>query len=201
MIACNSRSFTTTTQRYDSPPKSFTHFDLSTGRARMVDVGFKSSTHRTATASGRIIIPKIAYDLVMSHGPPTGDSGCLRRRKVGMKGDVLGVSQLAGIMACKRTAELIPLCHPLPITHVDVSLTPEVTGEGAGTVYSVKCEATVSCTGKTGVEMEGLTAVSLALLNVWDMLKGVSGKEMVIQDIVVNKKTGGQSGDFLRPLA
>ena len=170
----------------------------------MVDVGTKSSTQRTATASGRILIPKVAHDLVISHGSPTatvGDPEELRnaREKARKKGDVLAVSQLAGIMACKRTAELIPLCHPLPVTYIDVSLTPEVNGDGAGAGYSIRCEATVSCTGKTGVEMEALTAVSVALLNVWDMLKAVAGKEMEIRGIVVNKKFGGKGGDFSRP--
>ena len=168
----------------------------------MVNVGSKSSTQRTATASGRILIPKVAYDLVVSHSSPiTPDSDPEELRKAKekarTKGDVLAVSQLAGIMACKRTAELIPLCHPLPITHIDVLLTAEVNGDGAE--YSVGCEAIVSCTGKTGVEMEALTAVSVALLNVWDMLKAVAGKEMEIQGIIVNKKSGGKGGDFSRP--
>lgn len=170
----------------------------------MVDVGTKPSTQRTATASGRILIPKVAYDLVSHESPTTveGDSEGLRKakEKARKKGDVLAVSQLAGIMACKRTADLIPLCHPLPLTHIDLSLTPEVKNDGTSTMYSVKCEATVSCTGKTGVEMEALTAVSVALLNVWDMLKAVAGRDMVIQGIVVRKKSGGQSGDFSRSL-
>jgi cyclic pyranopterin phosphate synthase len=167
----------------------------------MVDIGSKPSTQRTATASGSILIPKVAYDLVSQGSPATveGDSERLREAK-GKKGDVLAVSQLAGIMACKRTADLIPLCHPLPITHIDLSLTAEVKNNGASKEYSVKCEATVSCTGKTGVEMEALTAVSVALLNVWDMLKAVAGREMVIRGIIVSKKSGGRSGDFSRPL-
>lgn len=169
----------------------------------MVDIGSKPITQRTATANGRILVPKVAYDLVASHGFPTnagGDSEELReaKEKARKKGDVLAVSQLAGIMACKRTAELIPLCHPLPITHVDVSLTPEIKSDGVNTEYTIKCEATVSCTGKTGVEMEALTAASVALLNVWDMLKAVAGREMVIQGVVVSKKSGGRSGDFSR---
>lgn len=169
----------------------------------MADISSKSSTQRIATASGMILVPKVAYDLVMSCGSPTGiggDSAGLQeaKEKARKKGDVLAVSQLAGIMACKRTAELIPLCHPLPITHVDVSLVPKAIGDGVSTEYSIRCEATVSCTGKTGVEMEALTAVSVALLNVWDMLKAVAGKEMEIQGIVVKKKSGGKSGDFSR---
>jgi len=140
----------------------------------------------------------------MSCGSPLvtdGDPEKLRKakEKAHKKGDVLAVSQLAGIMACKRTTELIPLCHPLPITHIDVSLTPEINCHGVGMVYSVRCEATVSCMGKTGVEMEALTAVSVALLNVWDMFKAVAGREMEIQGIVVNRKSGGKSGDFFRP--
>ena len=199
-----SRFFTTTAQQFNAPPRSLTHFDAETGRARMVDVGSKPSTQRTANASGRILIPKVAYDLIAPRGFPTptdSDPEELRKakEKAHKKGDVLAVSQLAGIMACKRTAELIPLCHPLPITHIDVLLAPEVNNGRVGKEYSVRCEATVSCTGKTGVEMEALTAVSVALLNVWDMLKAVAGKEMEIQGIVVNKKSGGKSGDFSRP--
>jgi len=172
----------------------------------MADVGSKPSTQRTATASGRILIPKVAYDLVVSHDSPTtpdSEPEELRKAKVKArrKGDVLAVSQLAGIIACKRTAELIPLCHLIPITHIDVLLTPEIRGGGTSTVYSVRCQATVSCTGKTGVEMEALTAVSVALLNVWDMLKAVAGKDMEIQGVIINKKSGGKSGDFSRPPA
>jgi len=204
MAIYHSRFLTTTARRLDAPPGSLTHFDAETGRARMVDVGSKSNTQRTATASGRILIPKVAYDLVVSHGSLTttdGDPEGLRKakEKARKKGDVLAVSQLAGIMACKRTAELIPLCHPLPITHIDVSLSPEVNGDEIYTEHSIRCEATVSCTGKTGVEMEALTAVSVALLNVWDMLKAVAGEEMEIQAIVVTKKSGGKSGGFSRP--
>jgi len=194
------RFFATAARRFDAPPRLLTHFDAEAGRARMVDVGTKASTQRTATASGRIIIPKVAHDLVMSHDSPiatVSDPEELRKakEKAHQKGAVLAVSQVAGIMACKRTAELIPLCHPLSLTHIDVSLTPGVDGDG---VYSIRCDATVSCTGKTGVEMEALTAVSVALLNVWDMLKAVAGKEMEIRGIVVNKKSGGKSGDFAR---
>jgi len=197
------RLFTTTARRLDGSPRSLTHFDAKTGRAHMVDVSSKSNTQRTATASGRILIPKVAYDLVVSHGsPPTTDDDPVELRsakeRARKKGDVLAVSQLAGIMACKRTAELIPLCHPVPITHIDVSLTPAAHCDGVSVRYSIRCEATVSCTGKTGVEMEALTAASVALLNVWDMLKAVAGREMEIQGVVVNKKSGGKSGDFSR---
>lgn len=171
----------------------------------MVDIASKSNTQRVATASGRIIVPKVAYYLVVSRGSPIAVEGDPQglpeaKEKSRKKGDVLAVSQLAGIMACKRTAELLPLCHPLPITHIEVSLVPEVKNDGVSAEYSIKCEATVSCIGKTGVEMEALTAVSIALLNVWDMLKAVAGKEMEIQGIAVKKKSGGKSGDFSRSL-
>ena len=200
----HTRSFTTTSKRHRAPPGFLTHFDAETGRARMVDVDPKPSTQRVATASGWIRVPKVAYDLVVGHGSPTTveeDSERLRKakEKARRKGDVLAVSQLAGIMACKRTAELIPLCHPLPITHIGLSLTPEIKGDKANAEYGIRSEATVSCTGKTGVEMEALTAVSVSLLNVWDMLKAVAGKEMEINGIVVNSKAGGKSGDFSRP--
>lgn len=203
----------------------------------MVDVGQKNPTRRTATASGRIVIPRIAYQLVTSgevedgaHESPTDAEAVALRKaqeKARMKGNVLTVAQLAGIMGCKRTAELIPLCHPLHLSHIAVTLHPKVdrtrtvsdaskdaVADGAeGTrsdvglgqsferlTYSIVCRATVSCEGKTGVEMEALTAVSVGLLTVWDMLKAVAGKEMIIQDILVEQKAGGQSGGFVRSL-
>jgi GTP 3',8-cyclase len=176
------------------------HFDHLTGRAKVVDVGSKPDTSRMAQASGRIYIPEVAYRLITSHeSGPSLDSSVLVK-KTQMKGDVLAVAQLAGIMACKRTSELIPLCHPLPLSHIEVVLTPELhattIGEPGTHKYSVMCRATASCYGKTGVEMEALTAVSVALLTVWDMLKAVAGKEMMISEISVEKKSGGRSGDF-----
>ena len=136
------------------------------------------------------------------------------KRKARAKGDVLTVAQLAAIMGCKRTAELVPLCHPLQLSHVAVRLYPELRrpagaapeGEraceqdahGGRSPYSVLCVATVTCEGKTGVEMEALTAVSVGLLTVWDMLKVVAGKEMVIGEVLVERKAGGKSGDFVR---
>lgn len=202
----------------------------------MVDVSSKEPTKRTATATGRIFIPKLAYDLVTTTYPTSGTTqtsseplSTLEKAKVKArsKGDVLTTAQLAGIMGCKRTSDLIPLCHPLQLSHVSVTLKPEVHrsssgssgqegGQGANSIddsdvgsvcqqrgverviYSIVCRAEVSCEGKTGVEMEALTAVSVALLTVWDMLKAVAGKEMLIGDVVVLRKEGGKSGDFLR---
>lgn len=147
----------------------------------MVDISQKSITQRAATARGRICLPAHAFILVTQH------SGAERRAF--SKGDPLVVAQLAGVMAAKRTSDLIPLCHSaLPITQVDVVLTPD------STTNSVRCDATVRCVGRTGVEMEALTAVSVALLTVWDMVKAVAGQEMVIEDVKVVRKEGGKSG-------
>lgn len=206
-----------------------THIDAS-GHASMVDVSAKAPSTRTATARGRIHIPQAAYELITeprrdeptaARAPAAPPASALEtaKRKARAKGDVLTVAQLAGIMGCKRTAELIPLCHPLALSHIAVSLHPEAAREerageparAAGPAlpegsdaaqapmrYSIVCVATVTCEGKTGVEMEALTAVSVGLLTVWDMLKAVAGKEMVISDIAVIEKRGGKSGDFRR---
>ncbi|KAI0034000.1 hypothetical protein K488DRAFT_77561 [Vararia minispora EC-137] len=201
------------------PSSPLTHID-ERGRPSMVDVSRKSSTSRNATARGRIYLPRTAYELITppstspdsDRHPGSGRPALEKaREKARAKGDVLTVAQLAAIMACKRTAELIPLCHPLSLTHVAVSLTPEEhvherpaadTGDAHGGThtheYSVLCTATVRCSGQTGVEMEALTAVSVGLLTVWDMLKAVAGREMVISDIVVSHKSGGKGGDFVR---
>ncbi|KAK7695024.1 hypothetical protein QCA50_002212 [Cerrena zonata] len=197
----------------------------------MVNVSGKANTKRSATASGRIHIPKVAYNLIAFPGVPDDTSDVnfnksatqIGTEKARSKGNVLTVAQLAAIMGCKRTSELIPLCHPLSLSHIAVSLrleasrpttqqqSPELVGSSEfGTVsrdlnledrspYSIVCEATVSCEGKTGVEMEALTAVSVGLLTVWDMLKAVAGREMVIGDIFIQRKEGGKSGDFVRP--
>jgi molybdenum cofactor biosynthesis protein MoaC len=171
----------------------------------MVDVGSKDTTRRSATASGRIYIPKSAYDLITGLGDSSGANEAFRKAR--SKGDVLTVAQLAAIMGCKRTPDLIPLCHPLQISNVSVTLTPErdmrqvsPPRDQSSLTYSIKCTATVACEGKTGVEMEALTAVSVGLLTVWDMLKAVAGKEMTIGEIMVTHKTGGKSGDFTRDL-
>ncbi|KAE9409107.1 molybdenum cofactor biosynthesis prote [Gymnopus androsaceus JB14] len=156
------------------------------GRASMVDVSDKSITKRSATATGRIFIPLLAYELVTASYPSKAS-------------DTLTVAQLAAIMGSKKTSDLIPLCHPLPLTNVQVNLTCETVQDLQGTTrYSIACRATVTCEGKTGVEMEALTAVSVGLLTVWDMLKAVAGKEMVIGEILVSEKSGGKSGGFCR---
>jgi cyclic pyranopterin phosphate synthase len=141
----------------------------------MVDVSPKAETARTATARGRIVMAPETLLLI-------------REGRAG-KGDVLGVARLAGIMAAKRTSDLIPLCHPLMISKVSVDLEPE--GDDA-----IIIEATVSLTGKTGVEMEALTAVSIAALTVYDMVKAAD-RGMRIEDIRLVHKAGGKSGEFI----
>ena len=150
------------------------HFD-DAGQAHMVDVSDKPVTSRIAVAEGHIIMTAETLALV-AEGRAT-------------KGDVLGVARLAGIMGAKKTADLIPLCHPLPITKVTVDLTPDPTLPG------VRITATVKTTGQTGVEMEALTAVSVAALTVHDMVKAVQ-KDMEIGGIRVILKDGGKSGRF-----
>jgi cyclic pyranopterin phosphate synthase len=150
------------------------HFDAS-GQAHMVDVSDKAITDRIAVAEGYIVMTPETLALV-TEGRAT-------------KGDVLGIARLAGIMGAKKTSELIPLCHPLPITKVTVDLTPDPTLPG------VRISATVKTTGQTGVEMEALTAVSTAALTVHDMVKAVQ-KDMEIGGICVTLKDGGKSGRF-----
>ncbi|KAG6837323.1 hypothetical protein H0H93_011418 [Arthromyces matolae] len=181
---------------------SLTHLDAE-GRASMVDISDKNPTKRTATASGRIYVPRVAYELVTSSylvkdGPTSNNIESQSAIKARRKGDALTVAQLAAIMGAKKTSDLIPLCHSIPLAKVAVSLTPTA-GEDRET-YFIQCEATVSTEGKTGVEMEALTAVSVGLLTVWDMLKAVGGREMEIGKIVVTQKSGGRSGDFTRDL-
>ncbi len=154
--------------------KDFTHFDPH-GNAVMVDVSAKAVTAREATAKGSVYMDPETLKLI-------------NKRKV-KKGDVLGVAQLAGIMAAKRTAVLIPLCHPLPITSVKIDLEPEEA------TNAVAITATVRTTGQTGVEMEALTAASVAALTVYDMCKAVD-RGMRITDIRLVKKSGGKSGTF-----
>ena len=152
---------------------ALTHFDAA-GRAAMVDVSEKAETARTATARGRIVMQPETLALI-------------REGRAG-KGDVLGVARIAGIMAAKKTHELIPLCHPLMISKVTLDLEPE--GEDA-----VAIEATVKLSGKTGVEMEALTAVTVAALTVYDMVKAVD-RSMRIEDVRLVHKAGGTSGEF-----
>ncbi len=155
--------------------KNLSHLDEA-GAARMVDVGFKPDTLRTAIARGEIQLKAETLELV--------------RQGLMKKGDVLTVAQIAGIQAAKKTSDLIPLCHPLPLTHVEVRLDLDFELPG------VQIEATVSTTGKTGVEMEALTAVSVAALTVYDMVKAVE-KTGRIQNIRLVEKHGGQSGDVI----
>lgn len=152
------------------------HVDAQ-GRARMVDVGPKPTTARRAVAEG--VIGMSPEALAQIHG------------NSGPKGDVLSTAELAGTMGAKRTADLIPLCHPLALDHVEVraTLAPEIPG--------VRIRATVRATGRTGVEMEALTAVSVALLTVYDMVKA-TGHDLRIGDVVLLEKSGGTSGDWQR---
>ena len=149
----------------------------------MVDVSAKSETDRRAVARGRVVMQPAT--LAMIREQMAGETSNLP------KGDVLGVARLAGLMAAKRTSDLIPLCHPLPLSAVDVGLTPE--GDD-----SLVIEASVRTVGRTGVEMEALTAVSVAALAVYDMCKAVD-RGMRIADVRLVRKTGGASGDFRRP--
>lgn len=149
-----------------------THLDES-GAARMVDVGGKAETQRRAVASGRITMSAEALEAIREGNAP--------------KGDVLGAARIAGIMAAKRTGELIPLCHPLGLEAVTIDFAFE---EGA-----IRATATAALTGKTGVEMEAMTATSIALLTIYDMAKGVD-KGMVIGEVRLIAKSGGKSGDW-----
>jgi cyclic pyranopterin phosphate synthase len=155
--------------------EKLTHLDEQ-GRARMVDVGHKADTERIAVARGEVFMKKETLDLIRA--------GQVK------KGDVLTVAQIAGISASKRTSELIPLCHPLPLTKVDVDLVLDEAIPG------VVITATAKTIGKTGVEMEALTAVAVAALTVYDMAKAAE-KTMRIQNIRLMEKHGGQSGDVL----
>ncbi len=168
------------TTRSDKPhPRimsELTHFD-SRGAAHMVDVGGKALTARVAVAAGRIDMQAATLALI--------EGGSHK------KGDVLGIARVAGIMGAKRTSELIPLCHPLMLTRVAVELWAD--GDGP----SVHCRATAETQGQTGVEMEALTAVQVALLTVYDMCKAVD-RGMSIQDVRLLEKTGGKSGHWTR---
>lgn len=155
-----------------------THFDAE-GRAHMVDVTEKAVTDRSATAAGTVRMrPETLARIVAGRAE---------------KGDVIGVARLAGIMAAKRTADLIPLCHPLPLSRVAVDLVPDESLPG------LRIEATVRTSGRTGVEMEALTAVSVAALTVYDMLKAVE-RGMTIGDIRLLAKEGGKSGRYDAPV-
>ncbi len=154
----------------------FTHFNEQ-GRAKMVDVGEKPVSVRTAVAAGRVLVNEETFGLIKSGGMK--------------KGDVLTVAQIAGVMGAKRTPDLIPMCHPILIDGINLELTLDEQRR------SVEITASVSCAGRTGVEMEALTAVGTAALTVYDMCKAVQ-KDMVITDIHLLKKTGGIHGEFER---
>ncbi len=153
-----------------------THLD-ETGRARMVDVSAKGDTVRIATARGRVLMRRETLDLIRTGGMT--------------KGDVLAIAQVAGVMGAKRTSDLIPLCHPLPITGVEIRF------ELDDAASAVEITAIARIVGKTGVEMEALTAVSTAALTVYDMCKAVD-KDMVIDGIRLVHKVGGKSGEYVR---
>ena len=155
--------------------RKLTHVDAK-GAARMVDVSAKTATDRRATARGKLLLSKATLDLIREGKTP--------------KGDVLGAARIAGIMAAKRTPDLIPLCHPLPLSHASVDLIMESDG--------IAIEATVGTTAPTGVEMEALTAVSIAGLTLYDMLKAVE-RGAKLTDIRLVAKSGGRSGDYRAP--
>jgi cyclic pyranopterin phosphate synthase len=151
-----------------------THLDEE-GRIRMVDTGNKPITARRAVASAKVLMSPETVTAIREHRTP--------------KGDPLEAARLAGILAAKRTAELIPLCHPLPLTHIDVQA--RITPEG------IVLQSEVSTNGQTGVEMEALTGVSVAALTIYDMCKALE-KGMIISDIRLEEKSGGKSGDYVR---
>ena len=154
----------------------FTHFN-DEGRAKMVNVGDKDITNRKAAASGRIYVNSQTFELIKSGGIK--------------KGDVLTVAQIAGIMGAKKTPDIIPMCHPININGADISLSLDESN------FSVEVKSEISCSGRTGVEMEALTAVSIALLTIYDMCKAVQ-KDMIISDICLNSKSGGVHGDYIK---
>lgn len=156
--------------------KRLTHLDAD-GAAHMVDVGGKPATARRAVASGRITMSAQALEAIRAGNAP--------------KGDVLGTARIAGIMAAKRTGDLIPLCHPLGLEAVSVDFAYEAD--------AIRATATASLTGRTGVEMEAMTAASVALLTIYDMAKAID-KGMVIEGVRLIAKTGGKSGDWAAPL-
>jgi cyclic pyranopterin phosphate synthase len=153
-----------------------THFNEQ-GAVHMVDIGNKSVTHRIAIATGNISMEKETLSLIKEGGHK--------------KGDVLGIARTAGIMGAKKTSELIPLCHPISLTHINIDLTIDEVNS------SVHCECRAETDGKTGVEMEALTAVQITLLTIYDMCKAVD-RGMVISDIQLMEKSGGKSGSWKR---
>lgn len=155
--------------------RGFSHLD-ETGAARMVDIGDKESTRRVAIAEGMVTMSSGLVERIVSGGVP--------------KGDVIAVARIAGITGAKRTPDLIPLCHPIPLSGVEVDIEP------AG--HGLKITATVSTNGRTGVEMEAMTAVSIAALTIYDMVKGVE-REVTVESVRLVEKSGGRSGRWVRP--
>jgi cyclic pyranopterin monophosphate synthase len=155
-------------------PKRLTHIGAD-GAARMVDVSDKAATDRTAIAEGRVRMGAATLRTILA-----GDA---------KKGDVIGAARIAGIMAAKKTSDLIPLCHPLPLSHVDVNLRQCENG--------IAISSTVKTTAETGVEMEALVAASVAALTIYDMCKALD-KSIEIREIVLDRKSGGKSGDYIR---
>lgn len=156
--------------------KELTHINKN-GEAVMVDVSDKAVTRRTARSSGRIMMSEDAYRAVTEMTAP--------------KGDVLAAARIAGIMAVKKTSDIIPLCHPLPVTKCEIEFVPEPE------TFSIKAVCSAKTDGKTGIEMETLTGVSAALLTIYDMCKAID-RSMVITDICVDEKAGGKSGEYRR---
>jgi cyclic pyranopterin monophosphate synthase len=175
MLACNTIDRPVGRSGENHEMSELTHLD-SEGHAHMVDVGAKTETQREAVARGLVRMQATTLALIVAGGLP--------------KGDVLAVARIAGIMAAKRTHEIIPLCHPLLLTAITVNLTP------GSDQKSIQIEATVRTTGKTGVEMEALTAVSAAALTIYDMCKAVD-RGMQIGEIRLAQKRGGRSGDLI----
>jgi cyclic pyranopterin monophosphate synthase len=159
----------------EKPDSPLTHFDAQ-GQAHMVDVSAKASTHRVAVAEGRITMEPATLALIQSG--------------TAKKGDVLGIARIAGIQGAKKTSDLIPLCHPIALTRLAVEF--EVLAENS----TVVCRATAECTGQTGVEMEALSAVSVALLTIYDMCKAVD-RGMVMGGVRLMEKRGGKSGHYV----
>ncbi|WP_137891715.1 cyclic pyranopterin monophosphate synthase MoaC [Ramlibacter sp. 2FC] len=162
----------------NTPASPLTHFDAQ-GQAHMVDVGAKPATHRVAVAQGRIEMQPATLALIQSGNAK--------------KGDVLGIARIAGIQAAKKTSDLIPLCHPLALTRIALDFATESSPTAA-----VECTATVETVGPTGVEMEALTAVQVALLTIYDMCKAAD-RGMTITGVRLREKHGGKSGSFVNP--
>ena len=173
----------------NAPSSPLTHFDAQ-GQAHMVDVAAKAATHRIAVAQGRIVMLPATFALI--------EAGTAK------KGDVLGIARIAGIQGAKKTSDLIPLCHPLALTRVAIDFIADEeinTPSTAGNISknrSITCTATVETIGQTGVEMEALTAVQVALLTIYDMCKAVD-RGMAMTDVRVVEKHGGKSGSFVNP--